>query len=256
MSLPSTFPIFAGGFVKKSKRKKLCVALCIPVLDFIMPQTDLCIEALREFTHSKDVRTLYNQRLGSRLIHEARNHLVEEALSKKEVTHILFIDADMMFHFNQLYKWLDEDKEIIGASYVGRGIPWVPWVQHQVRPFPYAWIYDEVADRFKTIIQRGSGIQKIDGGFGLGLTLIKREVFEKLEPPWFDFEKHAGEDMYFAKKCLHKGIPLHIDWDSEVYHLGTYAYGWKDFEVYKDTPQGKEYLESLERQGGIVEEQG
>ena len=154
------------------------VALCIPVLERIEAQTDICIEALREFTHSKDIETIYIQRSGLKQIHDARNELVDQALSVPEVTHLFFIDSDMTFHFNTLYRWLCVEKDIVGAYYVGRGVPSVPWIAKQVMPFPYCWLYDEVSDRFKTVIEPGGGIQKIKGGFGFGLVLIRREVFE------------------------------------------------------------------------------
>lgn len=237
--------------MKKSKRKKLCVALLIPCLDHIVPQTDMCIQALIEWTRLKDIKTLYIQTPGIRLIHEARNHLIQQALSVEEVTHILFIDSDMSFMFNQLYNWLCAEKDIIGGCYVGRGIPSVPWVEHKVKPFPYAWIYDEVSDQFKTVIKKGTGIQKIAGGFGCGLVLIKREVFKKLEQPYFDFKGYPGEDMYFFRKCIEANIDVYIDWDSGLGHLGQYCYQYSDFENYVKTEEGQKYIKSLEQQGGL-----
>ncbi len=64
--------------------------------------------------------------------------------------------------------------------------------------------------------------------FGLGCVLVKREVFEKLEEPYFKYtimdEREddywrTGEDFVFALKCHHAGFrPVFCD-DIEVLHL-------------------------------------
>ena len=243
--------------MQKRKRKKLCVAICIPVLERIEPQTDVCIEALRDYLRSKDIRSIYIQKPGIRLIQDARNLLIHGALSCKDVTHILFIDSDMLFMFNVVYKWLDLDLDIIGGSYVGRGIPTVPWIEQEVKPFPYVWRYDEVLSSFKTIVKRGKGVEKIKGGFGLGLTLINRKVFSKLgkdkENKWFDFGKYTGEDMYFFKSCIDSNIEVYVDWDAEIGHIGQKAYKWNDFCAYTNTQEGMSYIKSLEKRGALDE---
>lgn len=47
---------------------------------------------------------------------------------------------------------------------------------------------------------------------GMGCVLLKREVFEKLEEPWFDDqEKKCGTDMYFYHNLSEKGVKVYAD---------------------------------------------
>jgi len=68
-----------------------------------------------------------------------------------------------------------------------------------------------------------------------GFLLVKREVFEKLEKPWFVYrdpelrkqfgasEKGPGEDVYFSYKATQAGFKLYIDTRAEFIH---YVPGW------------------------------
>lgn len=52
-------------------------------------------------------------------------------------------------------------------------------------------------------------IIKVDG-IGMGLTFIRREVFEALEYPYFKFERY-GEDLYFCRKASKAGFSIYVD---------------------------------------------
>ncbi len=70
---------------------------------------------------------------------------------------------------------------------------------------------------------------------GFGMVLIKKEVFQKVEKPWFWFEQTdkggtIGEDIYFCVKAFDKGFKTVLDHDlsKHIRHIGTYEYGWDD----------------------------
>ena len=54
---------------------------------------------------------------GDALISRARNLLVEQFLTHGDATHLLFIDADIGFLPDQVFRLLDADKDIAGAVY-------------------------------------------------------------------------------------------------------------------------------------------
>ena len=52
----------------------------------------------------------------------ARNGLVKEAIARKG-THILFVDSDMYFPPDAIKKLVEQDRDIVGASYNFRSLP-------------------------------------------------------------------------------------------------------------------------------------
>ena len=54
-------------------------------------------------------------------------------------------------------------------------------------------------------------------GCGMHFTMIRRDVLEALEPPYFvtGSETGAGEDYYFCQQAQKAGFKIH--WDKSVY---------------------------------------
>lgn len=75
---------------------------------------------------------------------------------------------------------------------------------------------------------------KIDG-CGMHFTCIRRDVFEKVDPPWFkNFGVGGGEDFYFTEKVRKAGIDMYLDLSVYAGHMagpGT-DIGLRDFLVY------------------------
>lgn len=71
---------------------------------------------------------------------------------------------------------------------------------------------------------------------GLGCALIRRELFQMIEQPWFFFahegtpkdgnndEYCIGEDMYFCRKVIQKGIQIWAHGSVLCGHMGKYVY--------------------------------
>jgi hypothetical protein len=87
-------------------------------------------------------------------------------------------------------------------------------------------------------------------GIGMGLCLIRREVFEELEYPWFlewspimrQDVHHFGEDLWFCDKCAKAGIPIHVADRAYVGHFGK-----QGFVVGIEDLQKRGKLEGIER---------
>ena len=58
------------------------------------------------------------------LVSRARNNLVAKALSDKETTHIMFIDADISWSPIDLFNMLMADKDVIGGAYPLKSREW------------------------------------------------------------------------------------------------------------------------------------
>lgn len=65
------------------------------------------------------------------------------------------------------------------------------------------------------------------GHVGTGMTLIRAEVFQALDPPWFEFGwfggASGGEDTWFSLKAWRAGFRTFVDLDTPVGHLLTVA---------------------------------
>lgn len=172
-------------------------AVCTPVRDSVNATFAYDLASL--FAYDKDVFFLITQ--GS-LLSAQRNSLVTKAL-EMGATHVLFIDSDMRFPANIAELLGKRDKDIIGANCIQRGDN-TKWTAFKDGQFVQS--------------QMKRGEEEVDS-IGMGVTLIKREVFEKMKQPWFfcPFDKQenriVGEDVYFCTLAREAGFSVFVDHD-------------------------------------------
>jgi len=146
----------------------------------------------------------------SKRIDDKRNACVE-AFLETDLTHLLFWDSDTIASLAALDRLLKTDKPVIGGVVYRKGGEFAPVFGD----------YDPAQRLFRvpTPFQYNE-IRKVDI-CGTGFILIKREVFEKLERPWFQcYEKgNAWEDIYFCLKCKEAGIPVYVDTGLHCGHI-------------------------------------
>jgi len=153
------------------------------------------------------------------IIDAIRNDLVADALMfRDDWTHLWLLDSDTVPPFpHTLMRLLQRDVDIVSALYCKKEVP-VKWLLRQkmglnnrfVRiadPETPLDIYPEYRNKFIPVT-----------GAGLGCTLVKREVFEKMPPPWFKTEwlqegtlDFNGEDIYFFEKAAKYGFKAFVD---------------------------------------------
>jgi GT2 family glycosyltransferase len=151
-----------------------------------------------------------------------RNILVNSALEQKS-THIMFIDADMIFPDDAVLQLLSHDKDIIGGNYNVRLDPTAkelsgPTTKMLVDNVPVSMIgKDFPTELFKCY------------AVATGFMLVKLSVFEKLEMPYFDAwidknNKHYTEDVDFCRKAGEAGFEVYCDPKIKIGHVGSYTY--------------------------------
>lgn len=164
--------------------------------------------------HGIEVCTLNQQ---CSLISSSRNALTRGVLSfDPKATHVLWIDADMMFPMNGLERLLSHNKSIVGAFYNKRIPP-----------------YETVGHLIGTPDISKGGLHRADI-MPHGFALIRRDVYEQLKSPWY-FESYdprcrtqqdpdglVGEDVNFSRSCNDLGIEMWCDADLtfECAHIG------------------------------------
>lgn len=131
------------------------------------------------------------------------------------MTHIFFLDADMIFEPDYIQRLIDHNLDIVGANYSEKKLPLsstikingehVLMIDHPDKPF------------------------KVDG-LGSGFMLVKMSVFNKLKPPYFyapmgeDINDFTTEDYYFCQQAKKAGFDAWCDPSLKVRHMGDYLY--------------------------------
>lgn len=141
-------------------------------------------------------------------VDNARNHIVQEFL-KSDATHLFFIDSDTIPPLDALKRLIAHDRPIISA------VTPIIELNDETGEYYRKWNCVGMDDKH---MSPNTGTRQCKGA-GSSCILIKREVFEKLEMPYYRFvyTDDAGksvvvsEDIYFIINCLSKGIETYAD---------------------------------------------
>ena len=143
----------------------------------------------------------------------ARNVIVNKFLKKKG-KYLLFLDSDNLFSPDVYERLLDLNSDIAtGISF------------KKVYPY-YPTIYRRDGDKFRPMVDYPKNkVIEVDA-CGMACCLIKREVFEKIELPYFESRMISdsdfmGEDFNFCKKAVFHGFSIKADTGLIVPHVGA-----------------------------------
>jgi len=136
-----------------------------------------------------------------------RSTFAYQALKDPNVTHLYFMDSDVVPPDGTLKKLVDYDLPIVAGIYpmMARGLVW---------SFKTGGWWKSASEPLGDELIKATAI----GGSTL---LIKREVIEKLENPCFKITYHAvddkgscydeGEDEYFSRIAIEAGYDIWVD---------------------------------------------
>lgn len=160
-----------------------------------------------------------------------RNRMTEWALNAG-ADWLLWLDADMVFPPDALARLLAHDVDIVGADY-----------RRREAPFDRIGLFVHPDDKrglpeFRTVEAQSQTTGLAERGMlGLGLFLVRANVFRKLPAPWFQrvyVAKNATpdnplgfctEDSFFCNYARYHGFRVWCDLDlsAEVQHVGEAA---------------------------------
>lgn len=170
---------------------------------------------LIEWTHDPDIRVVIKFYPHLAPLDNARNWAVKDFL-EDFYTHLLFIDDDILPPPGALQALVAENKEIIAPLCFTWG--------HDAEGLPFP---QPVAHRFDANHQYrpyvGKGVEETDIITG-GMFLVKREVYEKLERPfYFTYHKNGlviySEDFVFSQQCQKLGYKLYTHYGLPCGHV-------------------------------------
>ena len=201
-----------------SASSKPLIALCLPTSDLFHPNTVISI------LNGNIPRPGIAINARGKNVFQARNELVRDALAFEDpelgkVTHLLWIDDDMIFRSDAVPKLIAHDLPIVGGLCFNRHHPYNPVLLYDPPKgcedagflFRYEW-------------PQPPGLLEVDAT-GAAFLLTKREVFEKiaenLKPDEGPFTQGGwGEDVSFCRRARAAGYKVMVDTSIEIGHVG------------------------------------
>lgn len=158
-----------------------------------------------------------------------RNRSIKESLKNPEITHLFFIDSDMVLPFFGLMRLLQRRQEVVCGLYMQRAPPF-NWLIYQYQEGVKVPQRTDLKEEWKN--------QVIEvGGSGGGCLLVSKDVFFKVGYPWFHIsytkgttttpaaQDYLSEDVQFFMKCHQVGIKTFMDTSVLCQHMnGTLAF--------------------------------
>lgn len=184
---------------------KLMIA--IPTLDYLHFEFTRCLAGLvkRLAADGVDFDVCFK---GSTLVYQARDGLAAEAVNSG-YTHVLWLDGDMLFDSDILYKLQSHEKPFVTGVYSSR---------HH----PYESVIFETLDPPTRPKKYPDGLFEAQG-CGFGCVLTETEMLAKV------FRKHGfcfqptpdfGEDLAFCIRAREEGYALWCDPTVKCGHIG------------------------------------
>jgi hypothetical protein len=211
------------------------IGILVPTRDFVNSGFAFDLARLVGFTvgttHNKVV--IYTS--SGTLLSSQRQDLARDAVDAG-CTHTLWLDSDMRFPKDALVRLLAHDEDIVCANYAKRRFPTEPIAVRKNQPGDDA----EHVDRVYTEPD-STGLVEVDY-CGMGVMLVKADVYKKMEFPWFAIpwvpaaEDYIGEDVWFCRRAYENGSKTMVDQDlsKEVHHIGTFEYKHEHTLVCRD----------------------
>jgi hypothetical protein len=210
---------------------------------------------LQEACHARGIGLVVDMMGGEALITRGRSRLAAAFLAHREASHILYIDADIGFPPEQVFRLLEADKEVIAAVCPLKKIDWdkvraaakagAPDLQavgigYVVRFLPTPDKSVDVNDGLAKVAYGGTGFLMIKrdamqrlvdahpelrakmGDMGDGLAAEATMVFDTMIEP--ETGQYLSEDYAFCRRWRDLGGDIWADFAARLTHVGHAAY--------------------------------
>lgn len=199
------------------------------------------------------------------LINRGRNTLVAKFLANTEFTHLMFIDADIGFSYEDVIKLLWHDKDVMTGSYPIKNLNWDVISDLSNKGVAPENLMSKSMRYVVNAVKGRSGDIEIDNGAmkiyeaGTGFMLIKRDVIERMVEAYPELKysddtgslseqekKHTyaffnsfvdddtnrflSEDYGFCRLFSKIGGDIWVDPSIDFIHLGRFKYEGRMFD--------------------------
>ena len=144
---------------------------------------------------------------------DARNTIHQRFVKDSDIDYLMMVDSDILFPPHMVEKLMSYDLPIVGGWYHNK--------KGNNRPVVYDFVSESPdGNDYLARPKPGKGIERVDG-MGAGCWLMKREIALQLGERPYDMQ-NGGEDLRLCKKLSNLGIPLHVDWEMPLAHVGVF----------------------------------
>lgn len=195
------------------------VLICVPTYENITPDTFKAIYDMEkpcqtdfEFVRGYDVAT-------------ARNNCAKLMLAG-DYTHLMLVDNDVTPPRDALVNLLADDLDVVSGYYAHRSkTAEQSKVTNVCKRGEFDYTMQYTGDELREELAKGNAVVRIHGG-GMGCILIRRQVFERIAYPWYDWVNYRdpnhsmlSEDLFFCERCKQNQIKIYADTRVACGHL-------------------------------------
>ena len=202
---------------------------------------------LHDLKFKYHIEAIYNESL----IPRGRNHIVRKFMELPDMTHLMFIDADIGFTELDVLRLIVADRDVSAAAYPKKRINW-PLVKRAVaagkdKPEDFAgdFAFNVLRDGDEGTVDEDGMVEVKQAG--TGFMLIKKKVFKILEPfvpVWKEVRDdgevitgrdffqigvdesgfYVSEDYFFCNLWRRQGGSIFLNPFINLNHTGSYIY--------------------------------
>lgn len=169
---------------------KRVIAVCIPSTDFFTASFSMCLATFAHLSREHYDLAFINTR--SSYIPDNRNNAIKmvfnannELPSDKQISHVLFLDNDLIFPPDILDRLLAHEQSIVGATYPRRSSP---------HDLCYAPLKNWKGTIVKSKVVGGGDLEEV-AGLPTGAMLIDLHVFTQIPQPWFEQKYYFFDEV-------------------------------------------------------------
>ena len=140
-------------------------------------------------------------------IDEKRNDIARKFLDMGKYSHVLMLDSDVVMPLDAISKMLHEGRDVVSGYYARKTFKSTSCVVPLTTTnYENKMTLSEISERSEPFAVRA---------IGLGCALISRDVFERIDAPWFKYDIRddgslLSEDYWFCRKCIEHGVSVYV----------------------------------------------
>jgi len=242
---------------KDGDLNEICILVATPAFNSMMYSSySMSMKNLQIACRERDIRLEYGFTYNESLITRARNNLCDLVMQDKKYTHILFIDGDIEFEEDDIFKMLEFNQPIVGGAYPKKSIKWDKLADFVNQKHKSYVSIDDIKKLSRDIVytpisdEQDMNIDFVEVKYtGTGIMLVQRHVLEKMQEAYpndyyeaddktyfrfFDVglkyieeakkNIYLSEDYWFCERWRELGEKIHLYTKMRCKHWGSLAY--------------------------------